>query len=69
MEDDTLLFGSVHFPGMGGHLVATLEAGEVDFTAQTHCRARHVNGHVAAPEHQHTVTERGRIIRTIAVLT
>ena len=52
------LLGLCDLPGMGGHVVAALQAAHVHlFGPQAHRRACHVNGHVAAAQHQHPLAQ------------
>ena len=57
MQVDTLLQRSLHFPVVRGHFGPVLKAGKVHLTAEPHCSARAVNGHVSAAQHEYLFSQ------------
>ncbi len=56
MDSDSLVQRLLDLPLMRRHVVATFQAGHMNFTgSQADHRAGHVNGHVAPAQHQHSL--------------
>ena len=57
VDGDALGLGSGNLPSVGRHLIAALQAGQIHLAPQPDGAAGNVDRHVAAPQHQHPLTE------------